>query len=126
MDAFVVAAGYVTVETAVPGGRANVDLPRGAVVPDDVPPEQVAALLARGDITPTSPPVDFPAVVEIAGEPVTVTPVDDAAVPPGMSVATTLHWVGDDTARAQAALDHEHASESPRATLINRLRAKLS
>lgn len=51
MDGYVVTAGYVTVETAVPGGgRAMVDIPRGAPLPDDVPAEQRDTLLARGAI----------------------------------------------------------------------------
>lgn len=62
--ALIVTAGYVTVETAVPGGRANVDIPRGEVLPDDVPDEQRDTLLRRGDIAaqgeaeqdPASPP----------------------------------------------------------------------
>lgn len=45
-----VSAGYVTVETAVPGGRAQIDIPRGASLPDDVPAEQVETLLAQGRI----------------------------------------------------------------------------
>ncbi|MEO3922704.1 hypothetical protein ABGB07_02295 [Micromonosporaceae bacterium B7E4] len=52
MAGYVVTAGYVTVETAVPGGRAAVDIPRGAELPDDVPDEQRAALLTQGHIEP--------------------------------------------------------------------------
>lgn len=55
MGAHVVTAGYVSVETAVPGGRATVDIPAGQVLPADVPAEQVASLLAAGRITPTMP-----------------------------------------------------------------------
>jgi hypothetical protein len=47
-----VAAGYVTVETAVEGGRASVDIQRGALLPGDVPREQFDRLLDRGDIEP--------------------------------------------------------------------------
>jgi hypothetical protein len=63
--AYVVTAGYVTVETAVPGGRAQIDLPVGAVLPDDVPAERVQTLLGLGRIEalaeqavrePSSPP----------------------------------------------------------------------
>lgn len=64
----VVAAGYVTVETAVPGGRAQIDIPRGAALPDDVPAEQVAQLAALGHIGP-------------AGE-VSAERVDDGDQPP--------------------------------------------
>jgi hypothetical protein len=44
--------GRIEVTTAVPGGRATVDLFAGADVPDDVPEEQLAALLATGRIEP--------------------------------------------------------------------------
>jgi hypothetical protein len=47
-----VTAPYVTVETAVEGGRANVDVPRGALLPGDVPQEQVDRLLERSHIEP--------------------------------------------------------------------------
>jgi hypothetical protein len=50
VDTYRVLAGYVTVETAVDGGRAQVDIPRGALLPDDVPQEQVIALLGLGRI----------------------------------------------------------------------------
>lgn len=50
MDGYVVTAGYVSVETAVPGGRAEIDLPRGAALPDDVPAEQRDRLLRAGAI----------------------------------------------------------------------------
>lgn len=43
-------AGYVTVETAVPGGRARVDVHRGALLPDDVPAEDVDRCLALGQV----------------------------------------------------------------------------
>jgi len=46
---------------------------------------------------------------------------DDAPVPLG-PVAYVLDWVGDDPARARAALDAEERSESPRTTLVERLR----
>lgn len=47
---YVVKAGYVSAETQVTaaGGRAMVDIPRGAVLPDDVPDEQIESFLARG------------------------------------------------------------------------------
>ena len=48
--AYVVTSGYVTVETAVGAGRAHVDIPRGAVLPGDVPAEQVDTLLRLGHI----------------------------------------------------------------------------
>lgn len=53
MITYLVSAGYVSVETAVPGGRATIDLPRGARLPEDVLAEQVEQLLARGEIEPT-------------------------------------------------------------------------
>jgi len=50
MPTYRVVAGYVTVETAVPGGRAEIDIPRGALLPADVPAEQRERLLRLGAI----------------------------------------------------------------------------
>lgn len=49
-----VTAGYVSAETQVTeqGGRAVVDVPRGAELPGDVPEEQVQRFLALGQIGP--------------------------------------------------------------------------
>lgn len=51
---YIVTAGYVTVQTAVPGGRAWIDIPRGSALPDDVPDEERDRLLALGHIAPRS------------------------------------------------------------------------
>lgn len=60
--AYRVLAGYVSAETKVEsGGRAAIDIPRGAVLPDDVPAEQVERFLAHGH-------VEHHEVVEPAGE----------------------------------------------------------
>lgn len=89
---YVVTAGYVTAETAVPSGRAAVDIPRGALLPEDVPAETVAALLGRGDIE---------AVAQApAPDP------DPDAMPDG-PIPALLAWVGDDLDRASRALDAE-------------------
>lgn len=50
-----VVAGYVTVEMGVPevpGARARRDVPRGELLPEDVPAAEVQALLSSGDIEP--------------------------------------------------------------------------
>lgn len=57
-----VVAGYVTVETAVPGGRARVDVARGCVLPGDVPDDETAALVAAGLVVPA--PMDPPGTGE--------------------------------------------------------------
>lgn len=86
---YVVTAGYVTVETAVPGGRARVDIRRGQPLPDDVPAEDLHRVLAAGQAEPADP---APA----------------PAVPAG-TVADVLAWVGEDVERAQLALDVEES-----------------
>lgn len=50
--AYRVTAGFVTVETKVndKGARAQIDIPRGADLPGDVPDEQVETLLTLGHI----------------------------------------------------------------------------
>ena len=55
MASYRVTAGSVTVETAVPGGRAQVDIPRGADLPGDVPAEQFEQLLRTGAIEAMEP-----------------------------------------------------------------------
>jgi hypothetical protein len=47
---YVVTAGFVSAETQVTkaGGRAVLDFPRGAVLPDDVPDEQLQGFLRGG------------------------------------------------------------------------------
>jgi len=52
-----VKSGFVTVETQVNdrGGRAGVDVPRGADLPSDVPAEQVTELLRLGRIEVVEP-----------------------------------------------------------------------
>ncbi len=62
-----VVAGYVTAETEVDGGRAQIDIARGAVLPDDVPAEQLQALIASGAVEPV---VDEPVADQsVADEP---------------------------------------------------------
>lgn len=113
MTRYVVTAGYVTVETELPGGgRALVDVARGSVLPADVPQEQVDTELRLGRIEPVRA-----AAAEAS--------VSVGEVPAGMSVATTLEWVGGDRARARAALSAEKAKDTPRATAIARLEALL-
>lgn len=112
MTAYVVTAGYVTVETAVPGGRAAVDIPRGTDLPADVPAETVAALLGRGDIAK----VERAALVW-----------DDEPSPeevPAGTVAEVLAWVDGDPDRAANALDVERAKgDKARGTLVAGLTA---
>jgi hypothetical protein len=78
---YIVTAGAVTAETAVPGGRARIDHFRGAILPDDVPREDIQTLLARGHI------VDMDAEPEGPG-----VDTDGDGVPEG-SIAQVLDWV---------------------------------
>lgn len=118
MRSYIVTAGYVTVETAVSGGRALVDVAQGKILPDDVPQEQVDHELRLGTIEPVeAEPPHAPPSGQAAPE---QTP-DPNALPPGMSVSATLTWVGGNEERALAALLAEQASASPRATLLDRL-----
>lgn len=98
----VVTAGYVTVITAVEGGRAYVDIPRGAALPADVPQEDVARLLALGHIE----------------EPDSSVESDGVSVPEG-SAKQVMEWVGTDPERAAMALDVEQAKgDNARSTLV--------
>jgi hypothetical protein len=125
MNAYVVTAGYVTVEAALPGGgRALRDFPRGAVLPADVPSEQIEHELRLGTIESCAS-VAVP-VAEVAAEVPQVTS-DPGAMPEGMSVSSTLTWVGDDKDRAAAALAAETAEGGKnRATLVSRLEAVIA
>jgi len=119
-----VTAGHVTVEAAVPGGRAHVDVFRGELVPLDVPQEQVDTELRLGTIEP----------VEVDDEPQSSDvdeggPVEPQAiqVPEGMSVATTLEWVGENVERAKVALATEIGEDgNGRNTLIDRLQKMIA
>jgi hypothetical protein len=108
----VVIAGYVTVETAVRGGRAQIDIPRGTPLPSDVPPEQLDRLLALGDVAE-----------------VTVEKTGPAVRPPAASaadgtIAEVLDRVGGDPERALAAWNAEEAKgEKARSTLMRDLAA---
>ncbi len=99
--AYIVTAGYATVETAVPGGRARVDIPRGERLPGDVPREDVERCLAAG-------------AVRAERE------ADDEV--PGGTIADILDWVGDDPDRAANALTVEEETTA-RSTLMAKLRA---
>jgi hypothetical protein len=119
MTAYVVTAGYVTVQTERPGGgRAAIDIPRGQTLPADVPQEQIDWELRLRTIEPVSKPKKAQAPTP-AAEP--DPEVDPDPLPLGMSVSSTQAWVGGDLARATKALAAEKASASPRATLIDRL-----
>jgi hypothetical protein len=110
MGGYVVVAGYVTVPTNV-GGKsiAEIDIPRGAVLPDDVPADLVAVLVDRGHIAPVDG--DEPAAPAVASD----------GVPDG-SAAAVLEWVAvDSPARAGAALAAEQAREKPRVGLVAEL-----
>jgi hypothetical protein len=116
--AYLVTIGYVTVETAIPGGRALRDVRRDATLPDDVPAEQVQRLLVLGHITPVGDPDEPPAPTGDVDQ----VPTGDLAlveqVPAG-SVGDVLAWVGDDLERATAALTAEQARGVPaRSTLV--------
>ena len=119
MPGYVVTAGYVTVETERPGGgRALIDVARGTILPADVPQEQIEHELRLRTIEPVREPEPItPSVPETASE---EQPMVDE-MPSGMSVATTMTWVGDNPARAWLALTAEKSAVSPRATLIDRL-----
>lgn len=91
----VVLAGYVTVETAVPGGRAWVDVPRGSMLPDDVPYELLAQLRAAGKVGRADPP------------PTDVDPAIEEEFAFGSTIEKTLAWVGNDVDKARQALTAE-------------------
>jgi len=111
-----VTAGYVTVETAVPGGRASVDVGRGQLLPGDVPDEQRELLLAAGHIEPVDEQhADDPD--DDGGD----EGGDEGEVPDG-TIAEVLAWVGGDRDRAARALEVERAKGGKaRSTLVGDL-----
>jgi hypothetical protein len=113
--AYRVVAAYVTATTAVTGGgRAAVDMPRGMVLPGDVPEEELRRFLADG------------AVETVAAAPAAAAEaVDDEVEPvPTGTVDAVLAWVGDDTDRAGRALTAEQAKgDKARKTLVEALTA---
>lgn len=75
MTSYVVTAVFVTAETNVGPGRAQVDFPRGADLPGDVPKEQIDRLLGLGlivdeaDYVKPAPPVIEPEPSEVPRPP---------------------------------------------------------
>jgi hypothetical protein len=108
---YLVLAGYVTVETAVPGGRAKIDIQRGRELPGDVPAEQVQALLGQARIVLVGDP-------EPAGAAVRAATSDEL---PRGTIAEILGWVGTDATRAARALEREQGSGRPRSKLVEAL-----
>ncbi|MFC4146608.1 hypothetical protein ACFO0M_10105 [Micromonospora mangrovi] len=116
-EKYVVTAGYVTVETQVGAGRAQVDVPHGSPLPGDVSDEHRQRLLDAGAIG-LQDDKDAPADTEgpttrfgtPAGRPVPglVEPdeIDRDIITAGTAEAI-LDWVGEDLARARVALDME-------------------
>lgn len=106
--------GFATVETAVGAGRARIDVPRGELLPADVPVEEVTLLLAQGRIEAVGTAI-------VAAAPAPVTGGDE--VPAG-TVDEVLTWVDADPARAAEALAAEQAKgEGARSTLVTKLTA---
>lgn len=104
--AYRVVAGSVTVETNVGPGRARIDIPRGELLPDDVPEAEREHLRLLGHVeavqTGEAAEPDGPGVDE-----------DGDGVPEG-SAHQVLEWVAGDPGRAQQALDAELAKPEPR------------
>lgn len=107
-----VTAGYVTVPTAVDGGVAHVDIPRGEQLPADVPADHVQVLLDRGHIAPVDEAGEEPVEVE---EP---PPGGDQEPVPDGTAAQVLEWVAGDTGRAARAMKAEAGRDKPRSGLI--------
>lgn len=76
-----------------------------------------AAEEARFD---TSAPENAGTTETTAVQPVNVPVQQDLTVPEG-SIKNVLAWVGDDTTKAQAALDAENSADEPRTTLVAKL-----
>ena len=115
-----VTAGHVTVETAVPCGRALIDIARGELVPLDVLQEQIDHELNLGQIEPVE--VDESEPSNEDDDEGDEQSSESLVVPEKMSVPTTLEWVGVDLAKAKAALAAETAQTGQdRKTLIARL-----
>lgn len=116
MTVWVVVAGQATAETNVGAGRARVDFPRGAVLPDDVPAEDIERLAALGQIAKA--PAEPAAVVD-GGD--SEAAVDGDAVPEG-TIAVVMAWVGADVGRARRALEVEQLKgDKARLTLVGEL-----
>lgn len=122
MDTFRVTAGYVTVETELPGGsRANIDVPKGEFLPADVPQAQIDWELQLNTIERIRPAAPERVAAPEVPKPVEPVEANSDELPPGLSVSATLTWVNGSESRALIALLAEQASASPRATLLDRL-----
>ena len=119
-DGLVVKAGTVTVLTQVGAGKAWIDLPQGAPVPDDITDEERERFLKSGAIGKDGDAAYVTAARPVPGE-VEPDEIDPKIIPSG-SVEQILGWVGDDLARARVARDMEEAKgPKARATLLAKL-----
>lgn len=119
-DGLVVKAGTVTVLTQVGAGKAWIDLPAGAPVPDDITDEERERFLKSGAIGKDGDAAYVTAARPVPGE-VEPDEIDPKIIPSG-SVEQILGWVGDDLARARVARDMEEAKgPKARATLLKAL-----
>lgn len=119
-DGLVVKAGTVTVLTQVGAGKAWIDLPQGAPVPDDITDEERERFLKSGAIGKADDAAYVAAARPVPGE-VEPDEIDPKIIPSG-SVEQILGWVGDDLARARVARDMEEAKgPKARATLLKAL-----
>jgi hypothetical protein len=119
-DGLVVKAGSIQVLTQVGAGRAWVDVPQGAPVPDDLSDEDRERFLKSGAIGRDGDAAYVAAARPVAGE-VEPDEIDPKIIPSG-SVEQILGWVGDDLARARVARDMELAKGlKARAVLVKAL-----
>lgn len=115
-----VTAGYVTVETKIndKGARAQIDIPRGADLPADVPQEQVDTLLRRGRIeeaaeeAPAEKPLEKRTVAELKAY-ATENEIDlgGAAKKPAILAAIAAAQEGDGEGDGQSEADVEPSSD---------------
>lgn len=101
-------SGPITSQTEVPGRDERI------MGQQDQPPVKDETSPAPADAQPTS----NDAASADGG-------VDESADVPNASMQDVLTWVGDDKARAKAALDAENARPTPRATLVSQLQERV-
>lgn len=119
-DELVVKAGSIQVLTQVGAGKAYVDVPQGAAVPDDISDEDRKRFLDSGAIGKSDDAAYVSAARPVAGE-VEPDEIDKDVIPAG-SVDQILGWVGEDLARARVAREMEEAKgPKARATLLKAL-----
>ncbi|WP_156925883.1 hypothetical protein [Glycomyces arizonensis] len=111
MPPYEVQRGYVTAETRIGPGRASVDFPAGARLPEDIPAEELATLARSGAVVW----VDGSSAVESAPVDPSKRPAKSAPRAPWVAWAVHVHGLTDGAVGAMTVADLQALPDAPEA-----------